>query len=283
MDKNTIITQLKTANLTRLTKDIDHIARPSIRLLAKPGSNEAQPKLGTSKLGGTPDLPPGTNWATKGGVPQSFIAQINLAEASVYDVEHLLPGEGMLWFFYDAHQETYGTNPQDRSGWEVLYQKEVANLQPTTPPLSLPAESRFKACSISFRSEYTLTQFPKIDVPDFNWTNDEVHKYEELLATFPDQADHAAAHHRMLGFADAIQDDMRLACQLVSHGVTDASDPRAATLSEGSINWLLLLQVDSDDQAGMEWENNGMLYYWIQRTDLHAHNFGASWLFLESE
>lgn len=283
MDKNSITKQFKAVGLSRLTKDIDHIALPSIRLLATPTGDESSIKAGASKLGGMPDLPPGVKWPAKGDIPHSFIAQINLAEASVYDMERLLPKEGILWFFYDANQETYGTDPEDHKGWQVFYQQEEIHLQRAAPPDSLPAGSRFKACSFSFRGEYTLTQFPRADVPNYDWTEDELHRYEALQANFPDVADRAAAHHRMLGFADAIQDDMRPACQLISHGVTDASDPRAAALSKDALNWQLLLQIDSDDRTGMEWENNGMLYYWIQRADLLARNFGASWLFLEAE
>jgi uncharacterized protein YwqG len=76
---------------------------------------------------------------------------------------------------------------------------------------------------------------------------------------------------------------MRLQCQLVSHGVTDENDPRVAELSPRAKNWRLLFQVDSDEHAGMRWGDNGMLYYWIERADLAAHRFDATWLVLQSE
>jgi uncharacterized protein YwqG len=76
---------------------------------------------------------------------------------------------------------------------------------------------------------------------------------------------------------------MRLQCQLVSHGVTDETDPRATELSKGAMDWGLLLQIDSDEHAGMRWANNGMLYYWIQQADLAARRFDTTWLVLQSE
>ena len=44
---------------------------------------------------------------------------------------------------------------------------------------------------------------------------------------------------------------LHLQCQLLSHGISDEQDPRAAGLAAGALNWQLLLQVDSDDAAGM--------------------------------
>ena len=129
----------------------------------------------------------------------------------------------------------------------------------------------------------TLSQQPRLEIPNLDWTVAEQKQYETLLSTFPDPTDHAAIHHRLLGYPDTIQDDMRLECQLASHGVTDISDPRASELSKGALDWQLLLQIDSDEQAGMEWGNTGMLYYWVKAADLQALRFDTTWLVLQSE
>jgi len=189
----------------------------------------------------------------------------------------------MLWFFYDAQQQTFGDNPTDKGCWCVLFREELTGLQRTTPPAPLPTSSQFKACSIKFANEITLSQYPKLDVANFDWTDEEQKHYETLLSTFPNPEDHAAIHHRLLGNPDTLQDDMRLQCQLVSHGITDDSDPRAAEIAKGARDWLLLLQIDSDEHAGMRWGNAGMLYYWVKRDDLHAQHFDATWLVLQSE
>nr|HET6902083.1 YwqG family protein [Ktedonobacteraceae bacterium] len=283
MDKADVQAAFVAAGISRLTKDIDKLARPSIRLNASPVA-ESTLQMGASRLGGTPDLPTGVNWPELKGMPQSFIAQLRLVDVHPYDTNHQLPQSGMLWFFYDAQQQTYGADPADRGGWRVLYvQSDQPSLQRTAAPVTLPAESQFQPCTLSFANEITLSQQPKLEIPNFDWTEDEQKKYEDLLATFPSAADHAAIHHRLLGNPDTIQDDMRLQCQLVSHGVTDTNDPRAAELSKGALNWQLLLQVDSDEHAGMQWGNTGMLYYWIQTTDLQSQRFDTSWLVLQSE
>ena len=50
-------------------------------------------------------------------------------------------------------------------------------------PAKLPVESQFKACSVSFASEVTLSQSPQLDILHFDWTDDEVQKYETLAKT----------------------------------------------------------------------------------------------------
>jgi uncharacterized protein YwqG len=282
MDKAQVQTAFEQAGLTRLLKDIDYLARMSVRLTPH-SVDEAQLRVGASKIGGVPDLPTGVNWPQWKGVPQSFIAQVSLDEVCQYDTDKLLPPQGVLWFFYDAKQETYGEDPADRGGWQVFYREDESNLQRTTTPATLPTESQFQACSIDFSSEITLSLQPKLDIPTFDWTGEEQQHYETFLATFPSPQDHAKVHHRLLGNPDTIQDDMRLQCQLVSHGVTDSNDPQVAELSKGAMDWRLLLQIDTDEQHGMRWASTGMLYYWITNADLQARRFDTMWLVLQSE
>jgi uncharacterized protein YwqG len=221
-------------------------------------------------------------------LPQSFIAQIHLEDIGAYDSNNVLPHNGTLWFFYDAQQQTFGDSPANRGCWQVIFASEGSmQLRRNQAPAQLPASGQFKACSLRFASEMTLTQHPELDVPHFDWMDDEQQKYENLLSTFPSPADRASIHHRLLGHPDAIQDDMRQECQLASHGISvadaDDSDPRIAELSKGAMDWHLLLQIDSDEHAGMCWGNSGMIYYWMKRGDLQADRFDTAWLVLQSE
>jgi len=283
MDKADLQAVFVAAGLSRLIKDIDRLARPSIRITAAE-VDESFLYVGASKLGGVPDLPTGAPWPEWKGLPQSFIAQIRLDDVSQYDTEKVLPQSGMLWFFYDAQQQTFGEDPADRGGWQVLYTDGDLNaLQRALAPTALQATSQYHACLLSFASELTLSQQPKLEIPELDWSDDDQKKYESVLSSFSSQADHATPHHRMLGNPDTIQDDMRLQCQLTSNGVTDIDDPRAAALSQGAMDWQLLLQVDTDDTIGMRWGNTGMLYYWISLADLQARRFDSTWLVLQSE
>jgi uncharacterized protein YwqG len=73
------------------------------------------------------------------------------------------------------------------------------------------------------------------------------------------------AHH-LFGYPSPAQgNDMDLECQLVSHGLycgdtSGYQDSRAKELEAGRHDWILLLQLDTDDDAGMMWGDCGMLY-----------------------
>lgn len=281
MDKTAVEATFVAAGLSRQVKDIDVLARPSTRLYTTP-VEESSLQVGISKLGGLPDLPAGTSWPEWNDLPQSFIAQIHLDDLHSYNVQQVLPPHGMLWFFYDAQQQTFGENPADAGSWRVLFREDLTTLQRTQAPARLPAKSRFRACSIRFANELTLPQQPELELSSFDWTDEEVQRYETLLSKFPDPADRATIH-RILGHPDTLQEDMRLQCQLITHGVTSPDDPRIGELSKGASDWQLLLQVDSDEHTGMRWGNAGMVYYWIKWADLQAHRFDDTWLVLQSE
>lgn len=282
MDKTAVQAAFVAAGLSQRVRDIDALTRPSIRLFTTHADESSLP-VGISKLGGLPDLPAGIVWPESNGLPQSFLAQIHLDDLHSYDVQRVLPQHGMLWFFYDAQQQTFGDNPADVGSWCVLFQANLRTLQRTQFPAQLPVKSRFCACRIHFACEMTLPQQPELELANFDWTDEEVRRYETLLSQFPDPVDRAAIHHRMLGYADALQDDMRLQSQLMTHGVTSSDDPRIDELSKGMSDWQLLLQVDSDEHAGMRWATAGMVYYWIKLADLQACRFDETWLVLQSE
>lgn len=269
-------------SLKRVAHDITQIVQDSIRLTTHT-VDESHLPMGASKIGGLPDLPSNVAWPVWQSLPMSFIAQVQLAEVRVADHTHTLPTDGILWFFYDAQQQTFGADPNDRGGWQVLYAPGNTHLQRATAPTTLPSASIFKACAVTVTREATLPQQPALFLPHFDWTSDEQAAYEAFLATFPSPADHASVHHRILGHPDQLQDDMRLQCALASHGIRDINDPRADALKQTVSNWLLLLQIDSDEQAGMRWADNGMLYYWIEQEPLHNRNFADVWLVLQSE
>lgn len=283
MDKAAVQSAFVAAGLSRVIKDIDLLSRASIRLYTTPVDASAS-EVGASRLGGVPDLPTGMDWPYWKGLPQSFIAQIRLEDVRQYDINGVVPHSGMLWFFYDAQQETFGAAPADLGGWCVLFNADNrVELQRAPTPEALPAGSQFKACSLRFINEITLSQQPQLEIASFDWTDEEQKNYETLLSTFPSLADRATMHHRLLGNPDTIQDDMRLQCQLTSQGVTDVGDPHVRELAKDVMQWQLLLQLDSDASLGMRWGDAGMLYYWIKSTDLRACRFDRAWLVLQSE
>jgi uncharacterized protein YwqG len=283
MDQLQISAALKAAGLDRIAGDVEKIQLASIRLVSQAGGSQPL-KTAVSRLGGLPDLPQEISWPLLNGIPQSFITQIRLEELKPFDLKANLPASGMLYFFYDAHQQTYGEKPADRGGWQVLYYGgDPSRLIQRSAPPALPAEGLFQACAVSFFSEITLPAKPEIFLPDFNWTEDEQTRYEDFLYNLQSTQEHSAAHNRLLGHADTIQDDMHEQCALMANGISSIDDPKAAAFAKTALDWQLLLQVDSDEHAGMGWASAGMLYYWMKREDLAAQHFNNTWLVLQSD
>jgi len=119
-----------------------------------------------------------------------------------------------------------------------------------------------------------------------NFTEEERDDYNELLDRIAALDGDGPACHQFLGHPNQIQGDMQLECQLVSHGLycgdpSGYQNPLLAQLEGGAKDWQLLLQVDSDDNAGMMWGDSGRIYYWIRRDDLRAKNFENVWSILQ--
>ncbi len=279
MQTHELLEAARRAGLDSVMPDLTRLVEMSIRLKATQ-ADDASLTVGKSKIGGMPDLPSGTVWPNWKGVPQAFVAQINLTEVAQLDVATTLPSAGMLYFFYDSAQDVYGSDPADRGGWQVIFFRgEISQLSRADGPANLPDAARWSACALKVSSEATLPHEPEVLMPGLTWTDSDKQSYSDFLANNQPEA----PRHRLLGHPDQIQDDMHLAVQLVSHGVSiyDAAPP--APVVKGAPNWQLLFQIDTDPQAGMRWANNGMVYYWIERDALKAGRFDAVWAMLQSE
>jgi uncharacterized protein YwqG len=280
MDKKAAHDWLLASELAEAAPTIESLLRESLRLKCRP-ADESQIAPGNSKLGGQPDLPPETPWPAWQGAAMSFVAQVRLADLASYPAAASLPPTGWLSFFYDARQETFGADPADRGGWRVFYFAAATRLERRAAPPALPNASRFKTSAVEFAPELTLPSDLKLYAPGRRLTSREQDVYGDFL--FQHMTDRSTPQHRLLGHADAIQDDMRLGCQLASHGVGNLRDPRAAALVPGADAWQLLFQADSDDKIGFRWGTSGMIYYWMPVSALAAKDFDAAWLMLQCE
>lgn len=283
MSRDGVKAALQAGGLSRIMPHLEALMTNSVRIVSKP-TPDNELKIGTSKLGGAPDLLDGVKWPVMGDIPLSFLAQISLSDVQPLDTDKLLPTSGLLSFFYDAKQQTYGSDPNDRAGRKVIYSTvDAAGLKRRPFPDALPAEARFASCAVTFSAEITLPQRPNLLDSKLDWNDKERQAYSDFMAAFPSEEDRKTIHHRLLGHSDDLQDDMHLQAQLLSHGFKDDQSAEAKALVEGAKDWVLLFQLDSDSNAHMQWASTGLLYFWITRQDLQARNFDNVWVILQSE
>ena len=96
-------------------------------------------------------------------------------------------------------------------------------------------------------------------------------------------------HSCLLGWADTIQGNMTVQCELVSRGVYMGGtkpipqDALEAARQTSAQDWPLLFQLDTVSLDGFElmFGDCGRIYYYIRKEELDARRFARVWLFLQ--
>lgn len=234
-----------------------------------------------SKIGGCPCLPANQEWPVFCNKPLAFLAQINLKEIAEYDTEKLLPSSGMLYFFHEGGEEVWGFDPKDKGGFKVIYSKDTENLTLTPLPDSLDDYLRFSPCKLTFAKVKSYpTDTEGLDEKLF--AGMEIDDCFDIFA----EEEREESRSKFFGYPDLIQGDIFLESQLVSNGLYcgDASgyeNPKARDLRFGVKDWLLLFQIDSDDNADMMWGDCGRIYFTIKKADLAKCDFDSAWSTLQ--
>jgi uncharacterized protein YwqG len=279
-------------------------ARPNILLIGGPVCYLDITAIGTSKLGGYPDLPDGMAWPVRPAFayrqdsqratylpdsawrpqPLSFMGQINLSEVAKFGCDLPLPHTGVLSFFYDAVTQPWGFDPNDAVGTQVMYLDGRSSLRRVAHP---------DGQSLKVRA---INPLPSECLPGWEWINERLAEkpgynrnafFEEIKKLNEDDSD-LMTHggHSFSGWPRIIQSPMELECQLASHGIycgdpEGYADPRVPQLSPGAADWRLLLQLNTDDELGWTWGDVGRVYFWCRKQDIGEHQFGRSWTILQ--
>jgi uncharacterized protein YwqG len=211
--------------------------------------------------------------------PLAFIAQVDLAEvwrAGLVDRDILR--EGRLLFFYDVGQRPGGYKPMDIAGARIIYDTTPAEgLKRLLPPpevVELADDAVFPAlrCVLHGAVSPPFYGSPDWDACSLKENSDETVRdwWNDVTADGHD--------HRIGGHPLQIQGDMQTECALVSKGL-DLGDGTAWTTEAAqrfkpdAVNWMLLMQIASDEEGDMMWGDVGNLYVWIHREALRARRF----------
>jgi uncharacterized protein YwqG len=292
----------------------DHVAEaiagyavPSLEMSA---AASATVPVGATKIGGRPDLPNQTAWPRRsdrvregamepvlGAIPLAFLAQVDLAEAAraLPVDENPLPASGVLSFFYDAYGQPWGSDPEDRHDFRVIYSGPAEELVPAMPPEDLPEVCRFAQRAASLHRKPSLPSDRSEEIYALELTDEEYERYLEFRGSRGTNPSRMLFGTGLLGYPDAVQDArMEVECELCSHGIDPEAywgpiraggnpSRRIAALAEGAKGaWRLLLQLDEDSESGMEWwYDTGMLYFWVTDHGLSEEDFDNVWVVLQ--
>lgn len=272
--RDELLSGLSKAGLGPIGTELVNLSKECFRMRTTPRAKESTP-IGTSKLGGLPDLPPGIEWPEWKTGYLTFVAQVNLAEVPPTG---LLPNVGILSFFYDREQSAWGFDPNHREGFRLWYFPETSGLVRTVEP----EPSSLPCAGLSFEPFLSLPDPSARSVRELLLEIED----DEQYCDFVDKHAGPVPQHQILGWPHVIQNEMELECQLVTNGLytgdpSGYNDSRRNELEPGADDWTLLFQVDSDDDAKMMWGDAGMLYVWIRRQDLETRSFDKAWTILQ--
>lgn len=197
-----LVAQLAGAGFSeRRVAELVELATPRIALTV---SGARAGGVGTSRFGGEPDLPAGTEWPvvrlTKKAAsdqmfvelsevphvvddkhvifPLGFVAQLRLEELAPLDREGRLPRAGLLSFF--ARQDIRDGEHGDLSRLvsRVLFHERLGDLGPVPAPSQVPERDRHAACDITATRELPLA--PPSFARALGLVDDEGARYEKL-------------------------------------------------------------------------------------------------------
>lgn len=240
--------------------------------------------LGTSKIGGKPHLPADFVWPYYDGtnfegdavhLPLTFIAQIALDEIQPLDAEHLLPKTGHLYFFYEVETQPWGFNPEEK-GYARVFYTDASSLVEIPFPKDLKKEYRLKEKSLQFENKPSLPLFEEFSdlFPEetIDWD-----AYEEETAAYGiEEEEFPEENHKLLGYADLIQDSILQQCELIARGLNSETIPKEAEqeITSHFKDWQLLAQFGTLSDEVM-FGDCGCIYYYIRKSDLSKKDFSS--------
>jgi uncharacterized protein YwqG len=272
---------------------LEPLMRSAIRALPEAVEDDDEIPLGASKLGGRPDLPVGTPWPVVDEVLLEFVGQFRMSEAAPLDETGLLPEEGILYFFFDGMLTDYdqGRSP-DRC--KVLHVGEDRVLQ----RLEVPEHdhgiffSRYNPCRVTWTTTVNLPPYEEItdlggllttilaDMVEFEETS-HCWAYADVRRGLWDPGT------QFLGNVVNLQggEEKFAAIQKRFPGryvYEDYTYTHAEEMKRKIGDLDLLFTASSEQDAGMSWGDNGMVYYWIARADLIAGRWDRVWAVMTS-
>jgi uncharacterized protein YwqG len=172
-----------------------------------------------------------------------FLSQINCAQIKPLDKDNLFPSEGILYFF--IHPQKMKTDIKDAV--MVYYTPSTHNLIVRNDVSPLPC---LKVALMQFYQTVSLPEYDAKPIEDL-LKDYEIDGYFKLT--------NRELYHKITGYPNPITQPFPL-----------------------NNDKILLLQLDSDDAVGMQWNDMGRLYLLIDKFKLCSLQFNALDVYIQS-
>lgn len=232
-----------------IKEKLESLGRNSIQL--KIARKETY-KLGATRFGGKPDVPPDFVWPTYEG-------------------------------------ESY--DPKDQGCARVYWFEDMSALSAADFPADMEEDFKFPMVKIKMDSKYSYPSWEDFSevFPDEEDDDAFDDAWEELTGEDPEDPEDRS---QLLGWPDVIQNSMFDECDLVSQGYRLGNpenwnripkDIRQQAEETARDRWMLLFQLDTVEQGDFElmFGDCGHIYFYITKEDLAARRFDRIWLVLQ--
>ncbi|HEU0301455.1 MAG TPA: YwqG family protein [Longimicrobium sp.] len=221
-------------------------------------------RYGQSRIGGVPDLPESLPWPedSTGRTRLAFLLQINFSELPVF-AGTPFPRRGMLYLFGGADGENMG---------RVMVYTGSEPLLPTDPPSGKPYTDHGYDDLVPHRLGFQVAP----DVP--RWaTRDFYALCESLGPEYEGEYEYEDALHDLGNTLSA-----GAVGKLLGHLSGIGYDPREHMAAEDAVDWINLLQVESDDEVNVCFSDAGYLQVLVHPEALEQLDFSRAYVSLES-
>jgi hypothetical protein len=232
-ERSAALATLRASLLSSGVTGANEQAREAVRLRACLAPRRL--RVGGSRFGGRPDLPPGVTWPVNNGTPMAFLGQLRLDELAAAAPDGTVPEQGLLSIFVGL--EADGGWIADQSAVRVLVLSDEVLRRRSWPP-ALPLQLRFE---------------PEVILPEptLTWPT----AFREAVI---DPALAAAMHlqrpcHQFMGHPYAVQETIQTAF--------------------GEAQLSLLFQIDGDSMTGFVFGDGGRLHIWARASSDDRLNF----------
>jgi uncharacterized protein YwqG len=263
-----------------------------------------------SKVGGSPALPNGVEWPFRPSWPQlankarnndqaeyyqspqpyNFIAQISFEEMLATSAKGLsFPTQGALYLFYDDLAHCWGFDPKHALGFKVIYVPSVENVEIAQKPEFHEDVPSYGEVVLEPKLQFEYCPPEGLHFEDLAMSasdKDAYIQFVELIEGQPELDWRYASNHKVLGWSNNVQAPMEEQCALVTSGIycggpEGYNSPEAQKIMSEPNEWVQLLEIGTDDEAGMMWGDMGTLFLWIKQSDLEYRSFENTWLILQ--
>lgn len=254
------------------------LLRPAIRF-RRAGPSE-QP---VGQLGGLPALPRDSAWPlSDAGHPLSFVAGLDLGRLPVSRLDIALPDSGTLLLFRSEPEYDFTVSARQSMRSLLTAQAQAARVvyvtAATTTAVQEAPQDAETYRAVPLAAELIMTG-PDWDHPALATAVSDLSDADQAFMADPFKSDPFRMEmstmiehprHRLGGYAKPVQGSVEMEAALQRQGNFEYPDP---SLHEEAQKWISLVQIDSDDDARMQWGDCGCLYWLMQADDLAAGRF----------